>query len=46
MKYLATNYASNGFNLNLYLQAFQAGPEIFTGTNGKLVTSAYSVTLN
>lgn len=44
--YLATNYASNGFNKNLYLQTIQAGPEVFTGSNARLVTSAYSIAVN
>ncbi|KAK3632641.1 hypothetical protein LTR56_016249 [Elasticomyces elasticus] len=42
-KYLATNYASNGFSLSLYLQVIQAGTEVFTGSNAKLTTSAYSI---
>jgi len=45
-KYLLANYASNGFVPSLYLQVFQAGTEVFTGSNAKLVTSAYSVAIN
>lgn len=45
-KYLQQNYASNGFNSNLYLQAFQAGTEVFTGSNVKFDTTAYSVSIN
>ncbi|KAI7180812.1 hypothetical protein KC343_g12972 [Hortaea werneckii] len=45
-KYLQQNYASNGFNSNLYLQAFQAGTEVFTGSNAKFDTSAYSVSIS
>lgn len=45
-KYLAQKYASNGFNLNLYLQTIQAGPEVFTGTNAKLTTTAYAIAVN
>ena len=43
--YLATNYASNGFSESLYLQSIQAGSEVFTGSNAKLATSAYSITV-
>ncbi|GAB1742010.1 hypothetical protein NU219Hw_g7404t2 [Hortaea werneckii] len=45
-KYLQQNYASNGFNSNLYLQAFQAGTEVFTGSNANFDTAAYSVSIN
>jgi len=45
-KYLAANYASNGFNLNLYLQVVQAGTEVFTGSNAKLTTTAYTISVN
>ncbi|KAI7220634.1 hypothetical protein KC333_g2238 [Hortaea werneckii] len=45
-KYLQQNYATNGFNSNLYLQAFQAGTEVFTGNNAKFDTTAYSVSIN
>jgi len=45
-KYLLANYASNGFTSNLYLQTIQAGPEVFTGSNAKLTTSAYSIAVN
>lgn len=42
-KYLAANYGSNGFTTSLVLQSVQAGSEIFTGTNGDLTTSAYTI---
>lgn len=45
-KYLQQNYASNGFNFNLYLQAFQAGTEVFTSSNAKFDTTAYSVSIS
>ncbi|RMZ12992.1 hypothetical protein D0864_00551 [Hortaea werneckii] len=45
-KYLQQNYASNGFTSNLYLQAFQAGTEVFTGSNAKFDTTAYSVSIS
>ena len=45
-KYLVANYASNGFTSSLYLQTVQAGTEVFTGSNAKLATSAYSVAIN
>ncbi|KAI6840779.1 hypothetical protein KC332_g1845 [Hortaea werneckii] len=45
-KYLQQNYAGNGFNSNLYLQAFQAGTEVFTGKNAKFDTTAYSVSIS
>lgn len=45
-KYLAQNYASNGFNMNLYLQIVQAGAEVFTGTNARMTTTAYSIAVN
>ncbi|KAK6440421.1 hypothetical protein LTR95_003352 [Oleoguttula sp. CCFEE 5521] len=45
-KYLATNYASNGFSLSLYLQNFQAGTEVFTGSSAKLTTTGYNVAIN
>ena len=41
--YLATNYGSNGFTTSLVLQSVQAGSEIFTGTNGDLTTTAYTI---
>ena len=45
-KYLETNYASNGFTSSLYLQTIQAGSEVFTGSNAKLTTSAYSISVS
>jgi len=45
-QYLETNYASNGFTSNLYLQTIQAGTEVFTGSNAKLNTKAYSISVN
>jgi len=45
-KYLEQNYASNGFTSNLYLQNIQAGTEVFTGSNAKLNTQAYSISVN
>jgi len=42
-KYLATNYASNGFTTSLVVQSVQAGSEIFSGTNGNLTTTAYTI---
>jgi xyloglucan-specific endo-beta-1,4-glucanase len=45
-KYLVANYASNGFTNNLYLQTVQAGTEVFTGSNAKLTTTAYSIAIN
>jgi xyloglucan-specific endo-beta-1,4-glucanase len=45
-KYLVANYASNGFTNSLYLQTVQAGTEVFTGSNAKLTTSAYSIVIN
>lgn len=45
-KYLATNYASNGFTLGQYLQVVQAGTEVFTGSNAKFTTTAYSIAIN
>ncbi|KAI7529121.1 hypothetical protein KC331_g15382 [Hortaea werneckii] len=42
-KYLQQNYASNGFNSNLYLQASQAGTGVFTGSNAKFETTAHSI---
>ncbi|TKA69851.1 hypothetical protein B0A55_06734 [Friedmanniomyces simplex] len=44
-KYPETNYASNGFSSSLYLQVIQAGSEVFTGSNAKLTTSAYSISV-
>jgi xyloglucan-specific endo-beta-1,4-glucanase len=44
-KYLVTNYANNGFTNSLYLQTMQAGTEVFTGSNAKLTTSAYSIAI-
>jgi xyloglucan-specific endo-beta-1,4-glucanase len=44
-KYLLANYANNGFTNSLYLQTVQAGTEVFTGSNAKLTTSAYSVSI-
>lgn len=45
-KCLQQNYASNGFDSKLYLQAFQTGTEVFTGSNAKFDTTAYSVSIN
>ena len=45
-KYLLANYASNGFVPGLYLQVVQAGTEVFTGTNVRLTTTAYSIAIN
>ena len=45
-KYLETNYASNGFTSSLYLQTIQAGSEVFTGSNAKLATKAYSISVS
>jgi xyloglucan-specific endo-beta-1,4-glucanase len=45
-KYLVANYASNGFTNSLYLQTVQAGTEVFTGSNAKLATSAYSIAID
>ncbi|KAK3067074.1 hypothetical protein LTR53_016265 [Teratosphaeriaceae sp. CCFEE 6253] len=45
-KYLATNYASNGFTLSQVLQNIQAGTEVFTGSNAKLTTTAYSISVS
>jgi xyloglucan-specific endo-beta-1,4-glucanase len=45
-KYLSANYASNGFTPALYLQVVQAGTEVFTGSNAKLTTTAYSIAIN
>lgn len=42
-KYLVTNYASNGFTNSLVLQSIQAGSEVFTGTNGNLTTTGYTI---
>lgn len=44
--YLAANYASIGFNRNLYLQTIQAGPKVFPDSNARLLTSAYSIAVN
>ncbi|CAN9092657.1 unnamed protein product [Alternaria alternata] len=44
-KYLVANYANNGFMNSLYLQTVQAGTEVFTGSNAKLTTSAYSIAI-
>ncbi|KAK3111977.1 hypothetical protein LTR53_012228 [Teratosphaeriaceae sp. CCFEE 6253] len=45
-KYLATNYASNGFTLSQVLQNIQAGTEVFTGSNAKLTTTAYLISVS
>jgi xyloglucan-specific endo-beta-1,4-glucanase len=45
-KYLESNYSSNGFTSSLYLQSIQAGTEIFTGSNAKLTTSAYTISVS
>ena len=45
-KFLVANYASNGFTNSLYLQTVQAGTEVFTGSNAKLATSAYSIAID
>lgn len=42
-KYLATNYASNGFNTNLVVQSIQAGSEVFTGSNAVFTTNGYTI---
>ena len=42
-KYLVSNYSSNGFTNSLVLQSIQAGSEIFTGTNGNLTTTGYTI---
>jgi len=45
-QYLLANYGSNGFTSSLYLQVVQAGTEVFTGSNAKLTTTAYSIAIN
>ena len=42
-KYLEANY---GLPSSLYLQNIQAGTEVFHGTNMKLTTTAYNITVN
>ncbi|RYN24842.1 hypothetical protein AA0112_g8825 [Alternaria arborescens] len=44
-KYLLANYGNKGFTNSLYLQTVQAGTEVFTGSNAKLTTSAYSISI-
>lgn len=44
-KYLLANYANNGFTNSLYLQTVQAETEVSTGSNAKLTTSAYSISM-
>ena len=41
-RYLQTNYA---LSPNKYLQKIQAGTEVFTGSNAKLTTSAYTISI-
>jgi xyloglucan-specific endo-beta-1,4-glucanase len=45
-KYLLANYGSNGFTSSLYLQVVQGGTEVFTGSNAKMTTTAYSIAIN
>jgi len=45
-QYLLANYGSNGFTSSLYLQVVQAGTEVFTGSNAKMTTTAYSIAIN
>ena len=42
-KYLEANY---GLSSSLYLQYIQAGTEVFYGTNMKLATTSYTITVN
>ena len=42
-KYLEANYS---LSPSLYLQTFQAGTEVFTGSNAKLTTTSYSIAMN
>ncbi|PSK34201.1 hypothetical protein B9Z65_8527 [Elsinoe australis] len=44
-KYLSANYAGNGFGDGLVVQDVQAGTEVFTGTNGKLTTTSYTMNI-
>lgn len=45
-QYLEQNYGSNGFSSSLYLQSIQAGSEVFDGSNAKLTTKAYSISVS